>query len=103
MTCNKSDSTSGFTLGRLLATPGALRAIEDSGQTPVEFLSRHMRGDWGCVSAGDGRLNDEAMTSGGRILSAYDTREGTRVWIITEAENEAGHRESTTILLPQEY
>ena len=94
---------SGFSLGRILATPGALRVIEESGQSPADFLSRHARGDWGCISPGDQRLNDLAISAGSRILSAYDTRDGTRLWIITEAENAAGHRESTTILLPQEY
>ena len=92
-----------FSLGRILATPGALRAIDDSGQSPADFLSRHARGDWGCISAGDRRLNDMAITAGSRILSAYETRDGARLWIITEAENAAGQRESTTILLPQEY
>lgn len=92
-----------FSLGRLLATPGALRAIEDSGQSPADFLSRHARRDWGCVSASDGRLNDTALDSGSRILSVYETRDGVRIWIITDAENGDGHRESTTILLPQDY
>lgn len=98
--CHRDTS---FSLGRILATPGALRAIEDSGQTPVDFLSRHARGDWGCISTGDRRLNDMAISSGSRILSAYETRDGARLWIITEAENATGQRESTTILLPQEY
>ena len=98
--CHRDTS---FSLGSILATPGALRAIEESGQSPADFLSRHAQGDWGCVSAGDGRLNDVAISSGSRILSAYDTRDGVRLWIITEAENAAGHRESTTILLPQDY
>jgi hypothetical protein len=92
-----------FSLGRVLATPGALRVIEVSGHTPAEFLNRHAQGDWGCVSMGDRQLNDMAISSGSRILSAYETRDGTRLWIITEAENASGQRESTTILLPQEY
>ena len=44
-----------FTLGRLLATPGALAALEDAGQTPLEIISRHVSGDWGDVSPGDKR------------------------------------------------
>ena len=92
-----------FALGRILATPGALRAIEESGQSPADFLSRHVRGDWGSVSAGDQRLNDVAVRSGARILSAYETRGGVRLWIITDAAQATGQRESTTILLPQDY
>ena len=36
-----------FALGRILATPGALRAIEESGQSPADFLSRHVAGRLG--------------------------------------------------------
>ena len=45
----------------------------------------------------------EAAGNGARILSAYDTQDGTRLWVITEAEDEYGQRSATTILLPQEY
>jgi len=33
-----------------------------------------------------------------RLFSAYELRDGTRIWIITEAD-----RSITTILLPEEY
>jgi hypothetical protein len=92
-----------FTLGRTLATPGALRVIEQAGQSPAEFLDRHISGDWGIVSADDGALNDEALKDGSRILSAYRTRTGVKLWIITEAKDDAGKRAATTILLPDEY
>ena len=36
-----------FELGQLVATPGALAALEKSGQTPMDFLHRHVTGDWG--------------------------------------------------------
>ena len=29
-----------FDLGQLIATPGALAALENSGQSPMDFLSR---------------------------------------------------------------
>lgn len=90
-------------LGRIFATPGALSAMEDSGQPPTDFLSRHARGDWGCVSRDDARLNDRALESGARILSAYETHLGVRLWVITEAEDDQHERGHTTILLPQEY
>lgn len=35
-----------FTLGRILATPGAIAAMEEAGNVPAEFLDRHVRGDW---------------------------------------------------------
>jgi hypothetical protein len=34
-----------FDLSQLVATPGALAALETSGQSPVDFLSRHVTGD----------------------------------------------------------
>ena len=36
-----------FELGRLVATPGALELLTRSEQTPLEFLARHSRGNWG--------------------------------------------------------
>jgi hypothetical protein len=92
-----------FRLGQLLATPGALRAIEESGQAPGDFLCRHLRGDWGQVCPEDWKLNDQALRDGGRVLSAYATLKGQKVWVLTEAADDTGHRAATTLLLPQEY
>jgi hypothetical protein len=93
-----------FDLGQLLSTPGALEAMAESGQTPMEFIARHARGDWGeelCEE--DRRLNDQALVAGSRILSAYRTRKGVKIWIITEAVGDDGHRAASTALLPSEY
>lgn len=87
-----------FSLGRLLATPGALRALEEAGEPPLSYLARHESGDWGEVDAEDRRANDRAVEDGSRILSVYRTSLGTRLWVITEAD-----RSATTLLLPQEY
>ena len=92
-----------FDPGRLLATPAALEAIETAGQRPADFLDRHLRGDWGDVPEEDRRLNDEATRDGSRLLSAYTTARGERLWIITEAADDEGRRAGTTILLPDEY
>ena len=92
-----------FNLGQVFATPGALAALRESGQTPQFFLRRHVQGDWGEVSNGDARCNDESLLDGARLLSAYKTLKGNRLWIITEATDDSGHRVATTILLPEEY
>jgi hypothetical protein len=92
-----------FLPGRLVATPGALEALEESGQTPAFFLRRHLAGDWGEVSADDRQLNDQAVADGSRLLSAYRTLKGKKLWIITEATDDNGHRAATTLLLPDEY
>ena len=90
-------------LGRLAATPGALAAMEASGQTAEFFFARHASGDWGEVNEEDQKLNDEALVHGDRILSAYRTLKGVRLWVVTEAADDNGHRAATTILLPEEY
>jgi hypothetical protein len=92
-----------FRLGRLLATPGALRAIADASQEPMFFLARHISGDWGSVCTDDKDANDQALIDGSRILSAYQTLQGQKIWIITEATDDNGDRAATTILLPEEY
>ena len=92
-----------FSLGRTLATPGELRVIEEAGQSPAEFMDRHVIGDWGEVCAGDAAANDESLRDGSRILSAYRTSTGEKIWIITEAKDDLGQRAATTILLPEEY
>ena len=46
----------------------------------------------------DRLLNDQALIDGSRLLSAYKTLKGTKLWVITEAD-----RSSTCILTPSEY
>ena len=91
-----------FSLGRIVATPGALRLAESGAFDPAELLGRHVCGDWGDLDAFDRRENEKALRSGARIFSSYETPRG-RVWIITEAADDAGARRSTCILLPEEY
>jgi hypothetical protein len=92
-----------FPLGQVVATPGALEALEESGQTPDFFLEQHASGDWGIVSEEDWALNDQALVDGSRLLSAYRTLKGKKIWIITEAADDNGHRTVSTLLLPEEY
>ncbi len=92
-----------FKMGQIVGTPGALEALQKSGQNPAEFLGRHVVGDWGEMSKDDCQLNDEALVDGSRLMSAYKTTTGEKLWIITEASDDEGHRCCTTILLPDEY
>ena len=87
-----------FPLGRAVATPGALKALEQANQNPFEFLQRHQAGDWGELCEEDKRENEFSIQNGLRILSAYRTRNNTKIWVITEAD-----RSATTLLLPEEY
>ena len=99
---NKTTSPK-FELGTVVATPGALEALEASGQSPAEFLKRHVQLEQGVLDSEDHELNGEAVKDGSRILSAYKTIKGVKLWIITEAEDDNGHRSATTLLLPEEY
>ncbi len=73
-----------FDLGQLVATPGALAALEKTGQDAMEFLSRHVRGDWGQLPDEDKAENRFSLERGFRLLSSYRTTANDRIWIITE-------------------
>jgi hypothetical protein len=87
-----------FTLGRIVATPGALKAIEVSGDSLSSYLSRHITGDWGEVDAHDRKENELSLEQGFRLMSVYSLSTGVKIWVITEAD-----RSSTCVLLPEEY
>ena len=95
---NTNSPSTPLRLGQLVATPGAIHAMAAAGQDPAELLARHRSGDWGEVPPEDWQANDEALAIGNRVLSAYRLKDGTRLWVITEAD-----RSVTTILLPDEY
>jgi hypothetical protein len=82
----------------MYATPGALTVLAEAEQTPLEFLVRHMNGDWGEVCPEDWAENDLSVREGFRILSAYTLKTDVKIWLITEAD-----RSVTTILLPEDY
>lgn len=84
-----------FELGRTVSTPGALSALtrDDIGRA----LARHHRGDWGNVGRFDWRRNEEALSEGERLVSVYRGSDGTKFYVITEAD-----RSSTCVHLPEE-
>ena len=87
-----------FALGAIVATPGALGALEEAGESPGIFIKRHITGDWGELDEEDRRENELSVAHGFRLLSSYTLSNGTKIWVITEAD-----RSSTTLLLPSEY
>ncbi len=92
-----------FPLGQLLATPGALAALEAAKEPAIKFFARHKRGEWGDLSDDDKAANDASVKNGSRILSAYFLKDGTKLWVITEAVGDDGKRAATTILRSDEY
>lgn len=77
--------------------PGALALLEEANRSPVEFLSRHMRGDWGDLCNEDKAENELSLEHDFRLLSNYAVTQTRKLWVITEAD-----RSVTTLLLPEE-
>ena len=100
----KTKSEVKFSLGQIVATPGALEALERNGIAGHEYLRRHATGDWGEVCSEDQEANEQAIVDGNRLLSAYSLPDGTKLWIITDAViDDQGNCQATTLLLPEEY
>lgn len=87
-----------FSLGNVVATPGAIQALEQYNVTASELLDRHCHGDWGQLEPDDFQANEAALQQGSRLLSNYPLTDACRIWIITEWD-----RSVTTLLLPEEY
>ena len=85
-------------MGQIVATPGALQALEESKETPFGYLKKHVQGDWSEMDKEDQEENRYSVDKYLRVFSAYTLKSGQRIWIITEAD-----RSATTILLPEEY
>lgn len=91
--------------GQIYATAGVAAAMEEDETFRREIagaFARYGRKDWGDLCREDCELNDESLRDGSRILAAYQTSRG-KIWIITEAIGEDGHRAATTFLFPDEY
>jgi len=86
-----------FSLGRLLATPGALDLLDRRAVDGVELLRRHQRGDWGDVSPEDAAANDFAVLHSLRIVSVYRLSAKEKVVVVTENDFS-----ETTILREEE-
>lgn len=85
-----------FPVGQVVSTPNALAHL--SHEDILHGLQRHQTGDWGDLDSEDCQTNDQALVEGTRLLSAYLATNGTKFWIITEAD-----RSVTTVLLPEDY
>ena len=85
-----------FRLGQIVATPNALAHL--SKDDILTGIRRHQAGDWGDLDEADRQENQLSLEKGFRLLSVYHAANGTKFWIITEAD-----RAVTTVLLPEDY
>ena len=105
-------NTARFPLGQIVATPGALELLQETGFSAAALISRHVHGDWGDLCEEDRAENEFAVTRRLRILSCYRLVDAERlaatpldkrsalptIWIISEAD-----RSVTTLLRPSDY
>ena len=87
-----------FSLGQVVATPGALDLLDRTATNAHDLLMRHQHGDWGSVPPEDAEANTDSVVAGNRILSSYFLSPTEKLWIITEWD-----RSVPTLLLPDEY
>lgn len=93
---DKATSLPSFSLGQTVITANALDQLHP--EDVIASLARHARRDWGDLCPEDREENELSLREGFRLLSAYADRNGTKFWIITEAD-----RSVTTVLLPEDY
>ena len=95
-----------FNPNNMYMTPGIAELMADpilGSEIGMALFQRHPFGDWGNLEEEDKQCNEQAIISGARIYSAYKLSNGMRILVITEAEDDEGHRSHTTALLPLEY
>ena len=83
-------------LGQLCITPQAMAAVP--APEVLRAIARHAAGDWVALDEHDRQENERALRHRGRLLSAYETSNGTRFWVITDAGWSV-----TSLLLPEDY
>ena len=106
-----------FGLGQIVATPAALALLEKTGYSAAALIARHVHGDWGDCCGEDAQHNESALLDGSRIFGVYRLVDAEllkeiprsnrsnlpTVWIITNAANQAGVRDVTTLMTPRCY
>lgn len=85
-----------FSLGQTVITRNAADKLNPADV--VTGMERHVSGEWGELCPEDIAQNERALQREGRLVSVYRDDNGTRFYIITEAD-----RSVTTVLLPEDY
>jgi hypothetical protein len=61
-------------------------------------VKRHLKGDWGLVSARDATQNNRAVQLGKAVISAFQDCNRVRFWIISSSD-----RSRTVVMLPSDF
>ena len=85
-------------LGSIVATPAAIRYMNEYFIDARYLILRHRRADWGDMCDEDRKANDEALAKHERVMSSFKNAGPEPVWVITERD-----RSVTTILMPSDY
>ncbi len=85
-----------FQIGQIVITLNALNRLPNA--EVIEALHRHTHGDQGDFAQRADSRKPRTMLDGCRMLSAYRASDGTRFWVITEA-----NRSQTKVLLPEDF
>lgn len=93
---SRSKKVKELELGRMMITQNAMNRIDSLELSKA--VARHRACDWGSVDEEDQKSNDRALENGERILSAYESQDDEKFWIITERD-----RSATTVLMPEDY
>lgn len=92
-----------FFPGYVSVTGDCLQTLDKYHLSPFEALARHIRGDWGDITAEVSEENARAHAfgdeDGSRIFSVYRLSKDVEIWIISEYEWVSV---ATAIMLPGE-
>jgi hypothetical protein len=80
-----------FELGSVSVSPEAEKALRESGESIKLYLDRHVAGDWGELSDSEMAANTLALVIGGELISCYPHSSGTKLWVLTEANQTRTH------------
>jgi hypothetical protein len=121
LTLRREPAGARFTLGTVTVTPGALAALAEAAQHTVEFLVRHVRGDWGAFGQCDQiQLSDDERRRGWEatddtakinkwnvlngqdtVMSEYVTAQGKRIWVVTRLDRGNGTKVGSERYTPE--
>lgn len=101
-----------FQLGQVVATPGALDLLQQTGFSAAALLNLHVHGNWGDCGPKDAAENELAVVRQRQLISVYRLVDDAKlaatprlkrtdmptIWIVTSSD-----RSSTLILRPQDY